>query len=85
MTAREFLIEYFEIEPEYTDQDSIGNFSAVNVYVANSLYDDMAAGNIDELLEIMEKYANYKIRNRAQTQSKLTGDLHIDQLIEQGR
>lgn len=57
MTAREFLIEYFKIEPEYTNEDSIGNFYAVDLYIANSLYDDIAAGNIQELLEIMESYA----------------------------
>jgi len=65
MTAREFLIDYFEIEPEYTDQDSIGNFAAVEVYIANSLYDDISGGNIQELLDIMEIYANYKIVHAA--------------------
>ncbi len=61
MTARKFLINWFDIGSEYTDQDEIGNFAPVDGEIANSLYDDISNCEIDELLEIMESYANQRI------------------------
>lgn len=50
MNAREFLIEYLEIEPERYEQEG-------DVSIADMFYDDICNADIDELIDIMEKYA----------------------------
>ena len=50
MNATEFLINYFEIEPERYEQEG-------DVSIAERFYDDICNGDIDKLLEVMESYA----------------------------
>lgn len=51
MTAREFLENWYGIELQnYHDGDA-------DVDIASYLYDNISNGYIDELLEIMERYA----------------------------
>lgn len=84
-SARKFLIKYFEVSDEYLEETDSGKYSACDTYIANSLYDDIANGDIDEILLIMKKFAKYKLKNRSIVEPKLTGDSHIDQLIQMGR
>lgn len=50
MNVREFLINYFEIEPERYEQEG-------DTSIAEMFYDGVCDGDINELIEIMEIYA----------------------------
>lgn len=50
MNAREFLIDYFEIETERYNQEG-------DVSIAEMFYDHICNGDIDDLIDVMEKYA----------------------------
>lgn len=52
MTQIEFLIDYFEIEPERYRSEG-------DVCIAEMLYDEIANGDIDTLIDMMEKYAEH--------------------------
>lgn len=53
MSPTEFLINYFEIEPERYEQEG-------ETCIAEMLYEEINDGEISKLIEVMEKYAHYK-------------------------
>ena len=53
MNAKEFLYQYYEIEPDRIKDEG-------DLAIAEMIFDDVRDGDIDDMCNSMEEYAKYK-------------------------